>query len=173
MVFNVSSLRDIHQANVNLGLSISNVWLENMNRARALALNEINACAASVHKTLAAIADAKDLATLAPLQAELVRQQVQQSNNFWQNLLAQTQGNQSQILDDLSAARQRWQDDCGEALERMAEGTPMAHVCQQITGAAGMTYQPLSVATQQMFDLAKATLNSLQPFARPGTAPAG
>jgi hypothetical protein len=152
MSFNANALRDVQQANLNLGVSLSNLWLESMNRTRALALKEVNKGAASIQQTFAALAGVKDLATLAPLQIELAQQQMAQSGNFWQNFLTETQSNQQAILDDFRKAMQGWQASFTKALEQVADGTP-----------AGLTYQPLTAATQQMFDLAKTTLSSFQP----------
>ncbi|GAB3626920.1 hypothetical protein PTE30175_03520 [Pandoraea terrae] len=152
MPFDVNALRDVQQANLNLGVSLSNLWLENMNRTRALALKEAHQGAASIQQTFAALAGAKDLASLAPLQIELAQKQMAQSGNFWQNFLTETQSNQQAILDDFRKAMQGWQASFSKALEPVADGTP-----------TGLAYQPLSAATQHMFDLAKATLNLLQP----------
>ncbi len=35
MSFNANALRDVHQANLNLGISLSKLWLENKSRTRA------------------------------------------------------------------------------------------------------------------------------------------
>lgn len=169
MPLDANALRDIHQANLDLGMKVTNLWLENLNRARGLALKAAEERVTSTHKTVAAIGAAKDLTTLVPLQAELMREQMAQAGNFWQSFLTESQSNQQAVLDDFHAAVQGWQTRCAKTLERASNTAPLADVCQQIAGAAGLAYQPLSAATQQMFDLARATFDSLQPKVPPAT----
>ncbi|TAL53365.1 hypothetical protein [Pandoraea sp.] len=166
MPFNASALQDLHQANAELGASLGHICLAQASHMQAGALQNVQASAAALCESMTAIAGAADAAAAMSLQMQLVRRQTEHAGNFW-GFLIETQNRQQAVLEHLNAAMQRWQDDCANAIERIADTTPA--VC-----AAGMVCQPLHIAAQQVFDVVTATFGGLraEPAVKPAPAAA-
>lgn len=165
MPFNASALQDLHQANVELGASLGHICLEQAGHMQAGALQNVQASAAALCESMSAIAGAADAATAMSLQMQLVRQQTEHAGNFWRDFLSETQDRQQTALEHLNEAMRRWQDDCANAIERIADTTPA--IC-----ATGMMCQPLNIAAQQVLDVVTATFGGLRSGLAAKPAPA-
>ncbi|WP_266169121.1 hypothetical protein [Dyella subtropica] len=151
MLYDPNALFGIYPVNVNLGVSIANLWLEKLDRTQALAMKAAKDYTASTRKAAATLAANRNLSALMPLQAELMHEPIAQFTHFWQAVVAEMQNSQSTAVDDLRLAAREWQASCADSMNSLADHPWVAHAYRPWVDAASLTWEPLSANWRHMF----------------------
>lgn len=154
MFYDASALLGLHQANVKLGASAANLWLEKLEKSQAIALEAARNYADTAQKAAAAIATNRDLSALFPMHAELMQEPIAQLTHFWQSVMSEMQNQESTAAEGFRAAARQWQSSCAESMDSLSSHPWVANTYKPWVDAASLAWGPLATASQQMFHAA-------------------